>query len=209
MTFGMDGRWRLRAAKLTIPDEIAKPFLLDVGTGTGDLAITLSKLCPGAQVVGIDLTNAMLDLAPNKISKREGVNRVDLVNGDTLDLPFPSGSFNGITSAFVLRNLVDLDKAFAEMLRVAKPSAHIVALDMTRPSRAIWRTIYNLYFDHVIPIIGGLVSGDYDAYRYLPHSLSIFVTADELAGIMRRAGIRNVGYVLLNLGTVAIHFGIK
>ena len=209
MTFGMDRHWRKRAAQLSLTDDVPEPLLLDVGTGTGDLAIMLAKLRPHAHVVGLDLTSEMMGLAFKKAKNGRTNSSPGLINGDTLYLPFPSDTFNGITSGFVLRNLTSLDQAFAEMVRVAKPNARIVALEITRPRQPVWRTLYRLYFNRFAPLLGGLVSGDFPAYRYLPYSLSIFVTADELAGIMTRAGLRNVNYVLLNLGTVAIHFGVK
>jgi demethylmenaquinone methyltransferase/2-methoxy-6-polyprenyl-1,4-benzoquinol methylase len=209
MTFGMDLSWRKRAARLALGDEVPDPFLLDVGTGTGDQAFMLSALCPHGHVVGIDFTSEMLNLALRK-SRREDENQAPgLVNGDSLDLPFPSNTFEGITSAFVLRNLANLDLAFAEMVRVAKPNGRIVALEITRPRHPIWRDLFSIYFSRIVPLLGGAVSRDFPAYRYLPYSVSIFLTADELAGTMTRAGIRNVQYLLLNLGTVAIHFGVK
>jgi demethylmenaquinone methyltransferase / 2-methoxy-6-polyprenyl-1,4-benzoquinol methylase len=209
LTFGMDQSWRKQAAQFTLSGEVREPYLLDIGTGTGDLAITLSTLCPNGHLVGIDLTTEMLELAVAKIGRDRTNPAPRLINGDSLDLPFPGDTFDGVTSAFVLRNLASLESAFAEMVRVAKPNARIVALEITQPGQPIWRTFYRLYFYRVVPLLGGLVSGDFPAYRYLPYSLSIFVSAGELTRIMTHAGIRNVQYILLNRGTVAIHFGIK
>jgi demethylmenaquinone methyltransferase/2-methoxy-6-polyprenyl-1,4-benzoquinol methylase len=209
MTFGMDLSWRKRAAALTLADAEADPSLLDIGAGTGDMALLLSALCPRAHIVGLDFTSEMLSLAMAKIRRAGTDPAPGLVNGDSLDLPFPADTFHGITSAFVLRNLADLDLAFAEMVRVAKPNGRIVALEITQPRQPIWHGLYRGYFSRVLPLLGGLVSGDFPAYRYLPYSVSIFVSADELAEIMTRAGIRNVQYIVLNFGMVAIHFGVK
>ncbi len=209
MTFGLDGRWRKRAAQIALAGRRGDPYLLDLGTGTGDLAGTLAMLNPRAHVVGLDLTLEMMDLAATKMRRADAGAMPRLVNGDTLDLPFSDNTFDAITSAFVLRNLVDLDRGFSEMVRVAKPEARVVALEITRPRQPLWSALYRLYFDRAAPLIGGFVSGDFPAYRYLPYSLSVFVSAEELATTMTRAGIRDVKFSLLNLGTVAIHFGIK
>jgi demethylmenaquinone methyltransferase/2-methoxy-6-polyprenyl-1,4-benzoquinol methylase len=209
MTFGMDQSWRRRAAQVSLAQDAHEPLVLDLGTGTGDQALMISTLNPHAHIVGIDFTTEMMELAATK-ARRAGANpTLSLVNGDSLDLPFPGDTFNGICSAFVLRNVASLDKAFAEMMRVAKPNAPIVALEITPPQQPIWRALFRLYFFRLAPLLGGVVSGDFPAYRYLPYSLSIFVSADELAGIMTRASMHSVQYILLNLGTVAIHFGFK
>jgi demethylmenaquinone methyltransferase/2-methoxy-6-polyprenyl-1,4-benzoquinol methylase len=209
MTFGLDQRWRKRAAQIALAYGGPDPHLLDLGTGTGDMANMVAALNPHARVVGLDLTREMMELAVTKLRTGGTSHMPGLVNGDTLDLPFPASTFDAITSAFVLRNLVALDRAFCEMVRVAKPGARIVALEITRPRQPIWSALYRLYFYRAASVVGGIVSGDFAAYRYLPYSLSVFVSAEELGAIMTRAGIRDLKFVLLNLGTVAIHFGIK
>lgn len=209
ISFGRDQVWRRRAADILLARTKSRPYLLDLGTGTGDLAMLLSAFCPDARVVGIDLTKEMLERAVAKIHSTGAGNSPTLVNGDSLDFPFPNETFDGIISAFVLRNLTSLESAFLEMRRVVKPDAPIVALEITRPRLPIWRSIYEFYFYGLAPFLGGMLSGDLPAYRYLPHSLSVFVGPDELKSIMSRAGIRNVRYFLMNLGTVAIHFGYR
>lgn len=209
MTFGLDGRWRNRAAQIALEGRRKGPYLLDLGTGTGDLASRLATLSSNAHVVGLDLTLEMMGLAATKMKRVRAGPGGELVNGDTLDLPFPDNTFDAITSAFVLRNLVDLDRAFSEMIRVARPKARIVALEITQPREPLFGAFYRFYFNRAAPVIGGLVSGDFAAYRYLPYSLSVFVSAEELAATMTRAGIREVKFIALNFGTVAIHFGTK
>ena len=209
MTLGMDQGWRKRTAQVTLAHGASEPRVLDVGTGTGDQAMMISTLNPRARIVGIDYTTEMMDLAATKMHRADNLFDLRLVNGDSLALPFPENTFDGICSAFVLRNLTSLDGAFTEMARVAKPNSPIVALEITWPRHPVWRALFRLYFFRVAPLLGGVVSGDLAAYRYLPYSLSIFVSADELAEIMERAGIRNVQCIRLNLGSMAIHFGIK
>lgn len=210
MSMGMDQAWRRRAAALAIGDAGDSPLALDLATGTGDLIITLAECKPHARVVGLDLTFEMVALAPAKLRTSRGrVQATGLVNGDSLDLPFPGDTFDAITSAFMLRNLVDLERGFREMVRVARPGGHIVALEITRPRLPLWRALFELYFYRMVPVLGGLISGDFGAYRYLPQSLQRFISPEELAAIMTRAGVRDVRWVLLNLGTVAIHYGVK
>lgn len=203
MTFGMDTRWRAQAAQIAVGN-VSAPFALDLATGTGDFAMALEKISPGARVVGLDLVYEMLALAQEKNNTRA----MPLVAGDALDLPFPDNTFDAITSAFMLRNVVDVERVFAEMVRVAKPGAHIVALEITQPRLPLWSALYKFYFYRLVPMLGGALS-DRAAYRYLPDSAARFLNADELAHVMVRAGVRNVKYVLLNLGAVAIHWGVK
>lgn len=203
MTFGMDQRWRVRAARRAVGNQTA-PRVLDLATGTGDFAIALQTVCPQARVVGLDLVPEMLTYA----AKKNAARGVPLVAGDALELPFPADTFDAITSAFMLRNVVSLEQAFSEMARVAKPGARIVALEITQPRLPLWSRIYKLYFYRLVPLLGGMLS-EREAYRYLPDSLSRFVDAPALAEIMRRAGLRDVQYELLNLGTVAIHSASK
>ncbi len=203
MTFGQHQAWRLRAARLAIAGKDA-PRVLDLATGTGDFAIALRSINPKASVFGLDLVPEMLEWAKGKA----GIESIPLLAGDALDLPFGSETFDAITSAFMLRNVVSLERAFGEMARVAKPGARVVALEITQPRLPLWSSLYKFYFGRVIPLLGGALS-DADAYRYLPDSLARFVSAEELAGIMRRAGWREVRYELLNLGTVAVHVGMR
>ena len=209
MTFGLDQRWRVRAARIALAQSNPAPRVLDLATGTGDLAFALLQINPRARVVGLDLTREMLERATEK-TQRAGIHPTpSLLNSDTLDLPFADNTFDAITSGFMLRNLVNLERGFAEMVRVAKPHAPIVALEITRPRLPLWREFFNLYFYRLTPILGGTITGDFAAYRYLPASLTRFIAPQELAAIMTRAGVRDVQYILLNLGTVAIHYGIK
>ena len=196
MTAGMDRRWRSLAATL------AKPRgrrVLDVATGTGDLAATL--LDDGAAaVVGADFALNMLRAARPKLPTT-----VPLVLGDAQRLPFQDGCFDAVTNAFLLRNLSDLDLGLREMRRVLRPGGTLVCLEITRPTPGLFAALFNVYFYRLVPALGGLIAGQRTAYRYLPHSLTTFPRADELARRLRRAGFSRVRYELLALGTVAAH----
>jgi demethylmenaquinone methyltransferase/2-methoxy-6-polyprenyl-1,4-benzoquinol methylase len=208
MTFGMDAGWRTRAAKSAVGKNRA-PFVLDLATGTGDFAMAIQSITPAARVIGLDLVYEMLAFAQQKNAARGGRREtLPLLAGDALDLPFPDNTFDAITSAFMLRNVVSLERTFAEMARVLKPGGRVVALEITQPRLQLWSALYKFYFYRLVPLLGGALS-DRNAYRYLPDSAARFVSADELANLMRGAGLHAVKYELLNVGTVAIHVGEK
>jgi demethylmenaquinone methyltransferase/2-methoxy-6-polyprenyl-1,4-benzoquinol methylase len=204
MTGGRHHAWRrLTAAAIAgAPDGPA----LDLATGTGDLALALRDADPGRPVVAADFSEAMLRQARPKLRAR-GERRVMLLAADALALPFPDKTFACVTSAFLLRNLADLPAGLAEMRRVTLPGGLVVSLEITRPSAPGWRALFGLYFHRVVPLIGAALAGDRAAYTYLPQSVERFVTPPELARLMGQAGLRDVRYRRLGLGTIAIHVG--
>ena len=206
MTLGMHHSWRRVAARQTIasPDGPA----LDLATGTGDLAIDLAEVHPHRTVVGADFSLGMLSVAREKIDGLDEARRVRLLAADALDLPFPTRTFACVTSAFLLRNLADLEQGLREMRRVTRPGGRVVALEITQMRAPGFTTLFRLYFHHVVPWIGQLVGGDREAYSYLPQSVDRFVTPNELAALMGKVGLRGVTYRRLGLGTVTIHTGI-
>lgn len=201
MTLGQDQRWRRMVVALCALPPGGR--LLDVATGTGDIAFIARRLRPDVEVVGVDFTWEMMAVGRTKAGSPE----VRFVQGDALALPFADNSFDAACSGFMMRNVVDIAQAFAEQRRVVRPGGRVVCLEITHPRFGPWRRLFHLYFFHVVPFIGGLVSGHRDAYTYLPHSTLPFPDADSLADIMRRVGLRNVRYRRLMLDTVAIHVG--
>jgi demethylmenaquinone methyltransferase/2-methoxy-6-polyprenyl-1,4-benzoquinol methylase len=206
MTLGMHHSWRRVAARQTIasPDGPA----LDLATGTGDLAIDLAEVHPHRTVVGADFSLGMLSVAREKIHGLDEARRVRLLAADALALPFAARTFACVTSAFLLRNLADLEQGLREMRRVTRPGGRVVALEITQMRAPGFTTLFRLYFHHVVPWIGQLVGGDREAYSYLPQSVDRFVTPNELAALMGKVGLRGVTYRRLGLGTVTIHTGI-
>lgn len=202
MTGGRHHAWRrmTAAAVAHAPDGPA----LDLATGTGDLALALRAASPGRAVVGADFSEAMLAHARAKLQARRE-QRVTLLAADALALPFPDKTFACVTSAFLLRNLADLAAGLAEMRRVTLPGGLVVALEITRPRVPGWDAIFGVYFDRVVPLIGAAIARDRAAYTYLPQSVERFATPSELAALMRRAGLRDVRYRRLGLGTIALH----
>lgn len=205
MTGGRHHAWRRIAAR-AVGAAPAGP-VLDLATGTADLALAIRSLDPSRAVVGADFSEGMLAHGRRKIREARE-RRVHLVAADALALPFRDHVFPAVASAFLLRNLDDLGAGLAEMRRVTMPGGRVVALDIVQPSLAGWATLFNLYFHRLVPTVGALVAGDRQAYTYLPQSVARFVTPRELSGLMEKAGLYDVRYRRLGLGTIALHVGI-
>jgi len=202
MTAGRHHAWR-RATARAAAAAPAGP-ILDLATGTGDLAIAVRRDDPTRDVVGADFSLGMLRHARRKLGTARGA----LVAADALTLPFAEGAFACVVSAFLLRNLVDLERGLREMRRVTRPGGRVVALEITRVAVPVWGGIFGVYFHRLVPAIGAVVARDRQAYTYLPASVDRFLTARELATAMERAGLRDVRWRSFALGTVALHVGI-
>lgn len=199
MSAGQDVRWRsiTVAALRSLPPGP----LLDIGTGTGDLAIVLRARHAGRDVIGVDLSAGMLALA------REKRAAAGLLRGDTLRLPFPDATFAGAATAFTLRNVADLDAALREIRRVLKPGAPFACLEITRPL-GLLAGPFTVYFRHLVPRLGALFSRE-SAYRYLPASVDRFVSGDELRAAMGSAGFGRVRMRRFWPGAVTLHVGVR
>jgi demethylmenaquinone methyltransferase/2-methoxy-6-polyprenyl-1,4-benzoquinol methylase len=205
MTGGRHHAWRRLAAGAVVG---APPGpVLDLATGTGDLALAVRAVRPTSMVVGADFSEGMLHRAQPKLERR-GETRVPLLAADALALPFRDRTFAAVTSAFLVRNLVDLARGLAEMRRVAMPGGLVVTLEITRPRVPGWDRVFSFYFQRIVPVIGALVAGDRAAYTYLPDSVERFASPPGLADAMRRAGLREVRYRRVGLGTIALHVGV-
>ena len=203
MSFGMDGSWRRSAAAAAQP---RGRLALDVGTGTGNLALELHRQ-GAAHVIGVDFSSEMLSVAGAKASTA-GV-PTSWALADALQLPFPEGSFHCVTNAFLLRNLADLPAGLAEMARVLKPGGRLVCLDMTQPPVGPFGALYRLYFGRLLPPLAGALSGDAAAYRYLPNSLQGFPDASALRALLQETGLTQAAAHKLGGGTVALHTAVK
>jgi demethylmenaquinone methyltransferase/2-methoxy-6-polyprenyl-1,4-benzoquinol methylase len=198
MTAGMHHRWRERAADLA--DVGPGSRALDVATGTGDLAVELADR--GAEVVGLDFSERMLELAR---AKAPGV---EWVTGDALELPYGDAEFDAVTVGFGARNFSDLGRGLREMARVARPGGRVVVLEITTPRKPPLSLFFRVWFDRVVPALGR-VAGDPDAYTYLPSSVRRFPGPRELAAEMAAAGLEDVRWLLTAGGIIAIHSGTR
>jgi demethylmenaquinone methyltransferase / 2-methoxy-6-polyprenyl-1,4-benzoquinol methylase len=206
VTVGMHHRWRARAADRAElrPGGTA----LDLCCGTGDLALELARrVGPDGAVVGCDFSERMLELARRKASKHAAT-QARFEWADALELPYEDASFDAVTVGFGVRNLVDLGRGLAEMVRVLKPGGHAVILEITQPRRRPVSTFYSLWFDRLVPLLGAL-AGDRDAYTYLPESVKRFPPPAGLAAMMAGAGLERISYLLMAGGIIAIHSGAK
>jgi demethylmenaquinone methyltransferase/2-methoxy-6-polyprenyl-1,4-benzoquinol methylase len=208
LSFGVDQWWRKRALKEVVDGSVQQ--ILDVACGTGDSTIALAKGAnPGSRITGVDISEGMMALIMRKAA-REGVHdRIRLQVADGEALPFAEGSFHRVTCAFGIRNFEHKMQGLKEFLRVLKPGGKTVILELSVPGNRTLRRLYDLYFLHIMPWVGGLVSGNREAYRYLPASVHAFPAPDDFCVLMRAAGFRNVRYKTLSLGLCRMFIGEK
>ena len=205
MTAGLHRRWKGQTAQLAAEGLAGKA--LDIATGTGDLALALSRR-PGIDyVVGVDLLPEMAALAGKKAAASNRNAHVGLSLGDALRLPFADGSFSCVTAGFSLRNMPDLERALAEMVRVVQPGGRVTTLELTPMQPGLLPRFIRWYFHRLTPLMGRIVAGDQPAYAYLPGSVDVFVEAEDLAELLRNAGLIGVGYRRMGFGAVALHWG--
>lgn len=202
MSLGLHRRWKhllLELANLSPGDSV-----LDLATGTGDLAIRAAE-GTDVRAVGVDLTREMLEVA----GERDGSRRVRWVQGDALELPFPDGSFDRVLVGYGLRNLAELERGIGEIRRVLKPGGGIFSLDFAKPRSGLLRRMYLGYLELSTAAVGWVLHRDPEAYVYIPESLRRFPDQAEQADLFREAGFERCGFVELVFGTMAIHFAWK
>ncbi len=203
MTAGQDIKWRKYVIEQAQLPENGR--LLDIATGTGDIALEGLQQQPSIQAIGGDFTIEMM-----QVGKREPKRQaIQWTTADTLALPFSDDTFDAVTSGFLMRNVIDVPGAFREQTRVTKPGGHVVVLESSPPKDNLLKPFIRIHLNYVIPNLGKMISGNADAYRYLPDSTQAFKGPDELAQIMQQAGLINVHYKMFMFGTIAIHVGQK
>ena len=189
ISFGIDVKWRNKVVKLVAKTH--PEFILDIATGTGDLAIALSKT-DAKSIIGLDISDGMLEVGRQKIKKRTLDNRIEMVIGDSEALDFEDNSFDAITVAFGIRNFETLEKGLAEIYRVLKPNGTFVILETSVPIKTPFKQGYKFYSKYILPTIGKIFSKDRLAYAYLSESASVFPYGEELNNILRKIGFTNV-----------------
>ena len=217
MTGGQHRRWKnetVRLATKDLPSSLPR-LILDVATGTGDLALTTGKRPGVDRVVGVDLLPEMIRLARAKSIAKGLSARIEFTVGDALALPFPDGAFASCIAGFSLRNMPGtggtegIQSALAEMARVVLPGGRVVTLELTPMSKTLGAGLIQFYFHRVVPWLGHLVAGNRAAYTYLPQSVANFPNAGRLVELFQGAGLNSVGFKTMGFGAVALHWGFK
>ena len=200
MTAGQDIRWRKQVIRLAQLNDDS--CLLDIGTGTGDLAREALAQYPQLKVIAADFTLEMM-----RVGQKNGA--LNFSSADTLSLPFEEETFDALVSGFLMRNVVDLPQALQEQYRVLRKGGRVVILDTTRPKKNILSPLIWLHMHLVIPLLGRLLTGSGEAYRYLPETTESFLAAEDLASRMAAAGFQNIRFQRFMFGTIAIHWAQK
>jgi len=202
LSLNIDKKWRRLVVNRVRAKVLARESLiLDVACGTGDLSLMLFEI-DGARVVGTDFCRPMLSIAAEKVPAD-----VRLIEGDALALPFKDATFDAVTIAFGLRNLAGVESGLKELRRILKPNGWVAVLEFSRPSNALLRPLFGLYFRKILPLLGGVISGSRGAYSYLPASVSRFPDQQQLGSLMEQAGLDQVSFENLSGGIAALHFG--
>ncbi len=223
LSLNIDKRWRRKVVKMLPAPRTPHYAVLDLAIGTADLAIEIvkqynkhaSQLSPlyggteGGLVVGLDLSTEMMRIGAEKAAKQGFSNQISFVEGSALEMPFEDNQFDAITCGFGVRNFSDLDKGLREMHRVLRPSGTVLILEFSYPTNPIIRWAYNFYFSRLMPLIGGVISKDKQAYTYFYHSVKNFVWGKEMVERLEQAGFTNVTNTILTFGIAQIYKGTK
>jgi len=206
LSMGIDKIWRKKAVKILGQNN--PKVILDIATGTGDFAVEALKLNP-TKVIGIDISQGMLDVGIEKMKKKKVDHIIDLQLGDSENLNFDDNYFDGYTVGFGVRNFENLEKGLGEMLRVLKPNGKAVILEFSKPKKFPIKQFYHVYSKYILPTIGKIVSKDARAYTYLPESIAAFPEGDAFITIMKKVGYKNVESKLVAGGIATIYSGDK
>ncbi len=207
LSLGIDVIWRKQAIRELLP---GKPqYILDVATGTGDFAFEAIKILKPAKVIGVDISDGMLDIAREKIIKRKMQDVFEVRPGDSEKLLFDDSTFDAVSVAFGVRNFENLEKGLSDMLRVLKPGGKVLILEFSKPKVFPVKQVYNFYFKYITPGIGKIFSKDSSAYTYLPESVASFPDGESFNGLMQKVGFKNTKYRSLTFGICSIYTGIK
>jgi demethylmenaquinone methyltransferase/2-methoxy-6-polyprenyl-1,4-benzoquinol methylase len=207
LSFGLDRFWRRKAIS-SISGRYKKPHIIDIATGTGDLALAALKLDP-AKITGIDISEGMLKLGEQKLSKSGLTGKIQLMQGESENISFPDETFDIAMSGFGVRNFADPEKGLKEMNRVLKPGGTIMILEFSRPTLFPFKQLYYFYFLHILPFFGRLFSKNKTAYRYLPDTVMKFPDNHDFLRMIQRAGFIIAWQEKLTFGIASIYTGVK
>lgn len=203
MTFGVDRRWRRKAVDIVAAGKPGR--IIDIATGTGDLAIALARRATEATVTGIDLSEGMIAIGRRKISEAGLDGRIKLIAGDCLEMPEPDRSADAITVAYGVRNFEHLDRGYAEMLRVLRPGGLLCVIELSVPVNPLVKPFYKFYTRVLIPALGRVISKDRRAYTYLPESIAAVPQGDDMLRLISEAGFTDASFRRLTFGVCTIY----
>ncbi len=206
ISFGIDIKWRNRV--VSILSKKKPETILDIATGTGDLAINMVKT-GASKIIGLDISPGMLEVGKNKINDKKLSNTIEMVVGDSENLPFNTNSFDAVTVAFGVRNFETLEKGLAEIYRVLKPNGSFVVLETSVPTKTPYKQGYNFYTKRILPVIGRIFSKDRSAYAYLSESASVFPHGENFNNILRKIGFIDVVNKPQTFGVASIYVATK
>ncbi len=209
LSLGIDIRWRKKALSRLKPHN--PQHILDIATGTGDLVFMSDSILKPAELIGLDLSQGMLDIAQKRLDeKKTGLqSKIQFLKGDAENIQFPDLRFDAVTVAFGVRNFANLQAGLKEINRVLRPGAPFMVLEFTKPRIFPFRQLYHIYFKHILPLIGAVTSGDGKAYRYLFESVQAFPDFEQFEDQLIQAGFERPSYQSLSLGICAIYLAYK
>lgn len=207
LSLGIDKGWRRKALKYLQPDNPKN--ILDIATGTADMAILEARMLHPEKIIGVDISQGMLDLGTKKVRQVNLSDKISLRLADSELLPFPDNSFEAVTSAFGVRNFENLEKGLSEMSRVLKPGGQVVILEFTSPTVFPVKQFFHLYFRYITPWMGKWIARSKEAYSYLPESVKAFPQNDAMVDILKQNGFRQANCRSLTLGICAIYCAVK
>jgi demethylmenaquinone methyltransferase / 2-methoxy-6-polyprenyl-1,4-benzoquinol methylase len=206
LSFGIDRRWRKKFVRVLAGSPPRR--ILDVATGTGDLAIAMAGMSP-EKIVGIDISDRMMEIGKKKVEAKHFDRIIEFLQGDAESIPFPDSSFDAVTVAFGVRNFENLEKGLSEMKRILRPGGTMLILEFSHPETGAVRSLYRFYSKFIIPFIGRKISKNDQAYNYLPETIAAFPSGLDFIRIMEKAGMEKNTYISLTFGISTIYSGVK
>lgn len=207
LSLNIDKGWRKRAIKQLLP--FAPKTVLDIATGTGDFAILAAQMLQPSRLVGVDISQRMIDIGQKKVAEAELQGIISFEKEDCLSLSFADETFDAVTAAFGIRNFQDLDRGLTEMCRVLRKGGHLSIVELTAPISAPMRWLFKVYSHTFLPLYGRLISKDKEAYRYLTATIEAFPQGDRMVDILRKAGFSKASYRRLTFGVCTMYFATK
>ncbi|MDO5442893.1 MAG: bifunctional demethylmenaquinone methyltransferase/2-methoxy-6-polyprenyl-1,4-benzoquinol methylase UbiE [Bacteroidia bacterium] len=205
LSFNIDKKWRRRSVKRLLN----AGNVLDVATGTADLAMEIVRQGKAASVLGMDISTGMMDIGRAKVEKAGMQDRISFLEGSALEMPFPEGEFDAVVCAYGVRNFSDLDQGLSEMHRVLSGGGQLMILEFSYPSNAFVRSLYDFFFSNVMPLVGKALSKNGGAYKYFRDSVKGFIWGQEMADRISAAGFKKVSFKTMTFGITTVYFAEK